>query len=311
MKFLKPKFWDKEKPSFIAYLLYPFTVFIKINNLIKRKKIKFNKVKTICVGNIYVGGTGKTPLTIEISKELKKENIKSFVIKKYYKDQEDENNIYLNNKIDLISEKNRLDSLYKSLELGANVALFDDGLQDKILDYDLKIVCFSTDNWIGNGMLIPSGPLREKISSINKYDLIFLNGESQKKIEKKNIIKKINSNIPIFETEYKITDIEKFDKSFKYLIFSGIGNPKNFEKVMLKNNFEIENHFVFPDHYDYTKKDLNKITHYALEKNLKIITTEKDYYRIDSDKREKINFIKVNLAIKNKDLFLKLIKSKI
>ena len=86
MKFIKPKFWDKKEPSLISYLLIPFTILIKINNLIieKNKKFKPKNIKSICVGNIYIGGTGKTPLTIKLHNIIKRIKKKTIVAKKFY-----------------------------------------------------------------------------------------------------------------------------------------------------------------------------------------------------------------------------------
>ena len=94
MKFKKPNFWDYKKPNFFAYCLLPFTYLINLINFIyKKEKIKNDKIKTICIGNIYVGGTGKTPISIEINDVLKKLNYKTAFIKKKYSDQIDEQKI--------------------------------------------------------------------------------------------------------------------------------------------------------------------------------------------------------------------------
>ena len=76
MIFKKPKFWDLKKPNFLAYLLYPFTIFVKINNIISSliQRKKFSEIKTICVGNLYIGGTGKTPTSLFLYNLLKKIN---------------------------------------------------------------------------------------------------------------------------------------------------------------------------------------------------------------------------------------------
>ena len=75
----KPKFWDFKKPNFFTYLLYPFTIFVEINNIISSliPKKKFTEIKTLCVGNLYVGGTGKTPTSLFLYNLLKKMNINS------------------------------------------------------------------------------------------------------------------------------------------------------------------------------------------------------------------------------------------
>ena len=199
MKFVKPKFWDLKKPNLIAYLLYPFTIFVRISNLILNlKKRKLNKnIKSICVGNIYVGGTGKTPTTIKIYEILKKLKIKTVVGKKFYKSQLDEI-IILKKQTKLIIDKSRIKINLRAIKKQYNAIIYDDGLQDKTINYDLKIVCFDVQNWIGNNFLIPSGPLRENVNSLKKYDCIFLKGEKKKTNEIIKNIKRIKKKYKNF-----------------------------------------------------------------------------------------------------------------
>ena len=96
MKLIKPKFWDYKKPNFLSYLLLPFTLPIIINNFLLNLKRNINnkgEPRKICIGNIYVGGTAKTPLTIKIYQILDKLNVKTATIKKNYKNQIDEQKI--------------------------------------------------------------------------------------------------------------------------------------------------------------------------------------------------------------------------
>jgi tetraacyldisaccharide 4'-kinase len=91
MKLKKPKFWDYKKPSFFSYLLLPFAIIVSLITKIKLKPgFSNSKIKTICVGNIYIGGTGKTSLAIKIKDILDKNNIKACFIKKFYSNQTDE-----------------------------------------------------------------------------------------------------------------------------------------------------------------------------------------------------------------------------
>ena len=92
MNLKKPSFWDLPKPNFLSYLLIPFSLPIIVRNFLFRfhKKKKSSNIKTICVGNIYLGGTGKTPLTIKISEILKRLDIRVATVKKNYSDQKDE-----------------------------------------------------------------------------------------------------------------------------------------------------------------------------------------------------------------------------
>ena len=109
-----------------------------------------------------------------------------------------------------------------------DVAICDDGLQDGSVDYDLKFVCFNTINWIGNGMTLPSGPLRESINSLKSYDNVFLNGNLENIENIKKQIFKINSQINIHIGKYEPINLNEFKKDKKYLVFSGIGNHETF-----------------------------------------------------------------------------------
>jgi tetraacyldisaccharide 4'-kinase len=313
MQLKKPKFWDKKKPNLISYLLLPFTSIIKLNNLFQSFILpkKSNLIKSICVGNIYVGGTGKTPTTIKLFKILKKLKIKVAVGKKFYPSQKDEITI-LKNHTNLLISNNRKNIIKKAKELRQEVVVFDDGLQDNSIYHDIKIVCFDYQNWIGNGQLIPAGPLREKLNSLKKYDCVFLKDIDSNKF---NIIskeiKKINRNIKIFCTYFEISNLKQINQFDKIIIFSGIGNPNNFKKILQKNNFNIIEEIIYPDHYEYKKNDLTQIKKIAKKIGANIITTEKDFVKLSNKEKKNINFLKVNLKIKNEKNFINFLKFKI
>ena len=312
MKFNKPKFWDYKKQNLISYLLLPLTIPIIINNfLLKIKsKEKYKNIKTICVGNIYLGGTGKTPTSIKLKQILDELKINTVIGKKFYSSQLDEK-ILIEKKSKLISGKNRTDIIKSAVINNYDCLIFDDGLQDRHINYDLEFVCFDTDKWIGNGNLIPSGPLREKISSLKKYDAVFLKKDGEQLEEIKDIIKKINPNIRIFNSLYKILNTNKFDFSKNYLIVSGIGNPKGFKKILLNNKFNIVDEIIFPDHYNYKKKDIDYIKQRAKNIKAEIVTTEKDYVKIKEFENNNIKSIEVNLEIENKMDLINFLKSKL
>ncbi len=307
MNLKKPKFWKHNKPNIYAYFLYPISVLIQLINFYKEKnKKKKFKIKTICVGNIYIGGTGKTSLSIEISKILNQNNIKSCFIKKYYENQIDEQKI-LKERGKLFLSSKRLNSIYQAEAEGYDVAILDDGLQDKSIHYDISIVCFNNVNWIGNGMTIPSGPLRENINNLKKYKHIFLNGnlENLEKIKKE--IKKINPETEIYLGKYIPINLSEFNKDDNYLVFSGIGNHQTFVSMIKENNLKILKDLEYPDHYQYSSNDINEILIKARQLNCKIITTEKDYFRINHLNTDKIKFIKSKLKIIDEKKLNKLI----
>jgi len=308
MKLKKPTFWDLKKPNFISYLLIPFSLPIILRNFLFyfMKKKKIFKIKTICVGNIYLGGTGKTPLTIKISQILKREGIKVATIKKNYLNQKDEQ-LLLKQKTSLIIADSRKDAINQGINEKYDILVFDDGLQETKIDFDIKLVCFKSKIWIGNGQLIPAGPMREKISSLKRFDAIFLNGKLDNfdKIEKQ--IKKINLDIKIFKTFYKILNIETYNLDSKYLIFSGIGDPFSFKDILVENKFNVVREMIFPDHYDYNLDDLEKIKNIAKNENLKIITTEKDFMKIPEEYKKEINFLAIDLVIQDEKKLIELL----
>ena len=310
MKFKKPKFWDYQRPNLLSYILLPLTFPLILNNFFlnkKKNKKKNHKPKKICVGNIYVGGTAKTPLTIKIYQILNKLDINACTIKKYYKSHYDEQKM-LSEKTKLYCEKNRIDGLNKAILDNKDVAIFDDGLQDRSINYDLKIVCFNDLKLIGNGFLIPAGPLREKINSISKYDMAFINGNEVDNSKLKLLLKSYNANIEIFETNYKAINIKEFNINNEYMVFSGIGNPESFRQTLINNNIKVTKEIIFPDHYNYTHKDIDQIKYQARKLNLKILTTEKDYIKIKSIDNNDIRYLKVELDIKNEDRLINHLK---
>ena len=310
MNIKKPKFWDFKKPNLISYLLIPFTIPLLINNFfLNKKNKKIKEIKSICVGNIYIGGTGKTPSTIKLYEILRKIEPQICTGKKFYSNHEDEK-IILEKKTNLICEDNREKIIQIAIKKKQKIIIFDDGLQDKKLDFDLKFVCFEAENWIGNGKLIPAGPLREKISSLKKYDAVFLkDSELNKNVQE--IIKNYNQNIEIFHTSYQIKNFHIFDLSKKFLVFSGIGNPKNFMNILNKNNFKIIDQIIFSDHYNYKQEDINFIKNRAKKINAEIITTEKDFVKISKFDNKNINFLEIDLKIENEKKLINFIKKKI
>ena len=312
MKIKKPYFWDLQKPNILSYFLLPLTIPVILNNILlgfKSKKILKN-IKTICIGNIYVGGTGKTPLTIKLDQILKRLNYNTCVIKKFYKIQNDEQKL-IKNKTKLYCFEKRNVALRKAIDDNIEVALFDDGLQDRSINYNLKFVCFNNKKGIGNGFIIPAGPLREKINSISKYDAIFINGAQKNNDHLIEYFQKYNKNIKIFETFYKPINIEEFNYKDKYLIFSGIGNPDTFKETLIQSNFNICKDMRFPDHYQYNKNDINKIKSFAKNLGSKILTTEKDYIKLNKEDAEGIDYLAVDLSIKNENELINFIKLKI
>ena len=297
----KPLFWDKPNLTLCAYLLLPITLLYYLIFNIKKvfSTRKVFPTKIICVGNIYLGGTGKTPLSDKISKLLKK-YYKVAIIKKNYKEQKDEI-LFLqkNNKV-FLSQSRKL-AISEAVKKKYNCVVLDDGLQDFSIKKNISIACFTSQQGIGNGQIIPSGPLRNSLSSLKNIDIVVINGNKNKFLEKK--IQKYNKDINIYYANYIIKKPKKFYGK-KYFAFSGIGNNINFLNLLKKNNINFIDFKFFPDHYLYSKKNLMLLKKIAENKKLNLITTEKDFLRIDKNSRNNIDFIEVKLQIKKENKFL-------
>ena len=307
MRLIKPKFWETK--NLISFILYPLSSITFLINTTKKFCIKKNfKIKTICIGNIFIGGTGKTSLAIEINKLLE-EKFRIVFIKKNYENQLDEINL-LNNKGKIISSNNRENALLTAVNKKYQLAILDDGLQQKNINYDLKIACFNSEYALGNEYMLPAGPLRENLNEVKNYDLIFLNGE-KKNDKLLSKLKSINKNLKIFQGKYKPLNLNNFDLKKKYLMFCGIGNPHEFEQTLIKYKFKIKKKIFYPDHYKLSNVDLKQIKDKAKKENLTLVTTEKDYFRLDKIQRKNIKFLKIKLEIKDKKNLKKILISKL
>ncbi len=252
MKIKKPKFWDHKELSIYSIILFPFSIiyyiFYLATSVIKKSK-KF-PIPVICVGNIYLGGTGKTPLALKIFNIAKSLGKRPAFIKK--------NHSYVIDEIKMLEKMGKTFSTDKretgillSIQNQNNLAILDDGFQDFSIKPNFSILCFNSKQLIGNGLLIPSGPLRERLKAVLRADCIVINGNENREFENK--LKKITGNkrLPIFYSEYRIKNLDKFLNE-EIIAFAGIGNPSNFFELLKEKNIKLKDTFSFPDHHNYT-----------------------------------------------------------
>ena len=303
MKLFKPKFWKSNK-NFFTVLLIPLSLITWIYIILKKtfiQKVKFN-IPVICVGNIFIGGTGKTPLSIHIARKLSENGKNPAIVRKYYKSHKDEHKMIISYYNKLILNLNRSKGIYEALEKGYDAVILDDGFQDYKIKKNLSIICFNSNQLIGNGYLFPSGPLRESLGSLRNANILIINGDKSLDFEQK--ILKIQKDLKIYYSNYKPLNIQEF-KNKKLLAISGIGNPENFFKILKDNQMNIQKKMVYPDHYEFTKNEMLKIIEYAKKNDFQIVMTEKDYYKIKDFSLENIKYLKVKLEIEKEEEFIK------
>ncbi len=306
MIFFKPNFWDKNKISIYSIFLSPVSIVIQLLYFLRNFLKKSNKspIPVICVGNIYLGGTGKTPFCIELYDILKSLNKKPAFIRKKNNSYKDEKNL-LERTGAVYESINRFVAIKNAFRSNYEVAILDDGFQDSSIEKNLSIVCFNANQWIGNGLTIPSGPLREGLSALKRANCVIINGEKNTSIENKILDK--NKNIKIFYTKYIAENLNDF-KNKKIVSFAGIGNPINFFNLLKNNQMNVVEQISYPDHYNYSKKDLETLVKKSEEHNVTLLTTEKDYLRIDKNYRNSINYLKIKTVIDNKSKFVEELK---
>ena len=305
MKLNKPEFW-KTKNNTISILLYPVSLIILFFIFLKKKFTKIIKfdVYIICVGNIYIGGTGKTPASIYLANELLRSGKNPVILRKFYKNHADEHNLIKAKFQSLILSQDRIDGIKSAKKKEYDTVILDDGFQDYRIKKNLSILCFNQNQLIGNGRVIPSGPLRENLNSLNNADIVLINGKKDNVFEKK--ILNINRNLKVFYSHYKPLNLDQF-KNKQLLAVAGIGNPENFFNLLESNNLNVKKKLAFPDHHLFSETEVQKIINEAENNDYQIIMTEKDYFKIKDLNFTNIKYLKISLEVNEKEKFIKTI----
>ena len=205
----------------------------------------------------------------------------------------------------IYQNKKRIAAVKEAIQNKVNIAILDDGFQDFSINKNLSIVCFNEKQWVGNGLIIPAGPLREDLSSLKRANCVVINGKKNKDIENKIFSK--NEKIKIFYSRYKPQNIREFQNK-KIVAFAGIGNPENFFNLLIDNKLNVIETIKFPDHHRYSKKELENLLDKIKDNNSILLTTEKDYFRISENYKKNIKCLKIKVEIENKNQFIEEIK---
>ena len=305
-----------------------YGVVIRILSILSFIRCRKLPLKVISVGNITLGGTGKTPLVEFIALNLKNRAHKLAVLSRGYKKQEGDigdEPAMLQEKlsgIPVIVGKNRAACANKAaINLAVDTVILDDGFQQWGMVKDLDIVTINALDPFGNFHILPRGILREPVSSLKRAHIFVLTKTNlafdTQKI--KQLLNKINPNAEIFESTYLCAGLYTITNKDNFIpfgsltgkpvaLFSGIGDPASFESLVQAQGLQVGVFFKFPDHHNYTKNDLDKIINACLEKKINtIITTEKDAVRLtdySAPQGLQILVLKIKLIIKNEEKFI-------
>ena len=235
-----------------------------------------------------------------MSKELLKIGLRTAILRKYYETHKDEHDLIMSNSCNLILDKNRLRGAEFAKKNNYKMIILDDGFQDYKIKKDLNIICFNSNQLVGNGFVFPSGPLREGLSSLKKAHIILVNGKKNEEFEKK--ILNFNKKLIFFYSQYKPINLNQF-RNKRLLAIAAIGNPENFFSLMDQYNLKAEKKLIFPDHYKFSHREVKDIIEEAEKNDYQIIVTEKDYFKFKNYDLKKFSYLKLSLEIdKLKDL---------
>ena len=297
-----------------------YAVIVRSWLLIYHLKIRTSKsveAVVISIGNLTIGGTGKTPMVSWMTDFCLSEGLDPAILTRGYgakrkssvqilnsETYRSSNSVNLGDEPLMLFHNHPQITLYisanrvKAAEQASKTAgllILDDGMQHLKLHRDLNIVLFDASAGIGNGHLIPLGPLREPLGSLNRTDILIftktnLVDSKELKVKLQPFVK---NTAPRFDSEYKPTGlIASKDQSIlepdyvigkRCLLFSGIGNPSSFENTILKMGGVIAGHYVLPDHFGYGSDSLVEIKNLAADHSHDmLICTEKDWIKLES-----------------------------
>ena len=319
-----PEYEDESSRSFVVdswynkslwlYLLYPFSLLFSYLTSRRRRKFLKNKIKSfssnlpvIVVGNLTIGGTGKTPLVKYIASELIKRGFKPGIVSRGYggnfketlkveqdtpvKQTGDEAQILSKLNIPFYIDKNRVRAVETiSKNHDCDVIISDDGLQHYNMKRDIEIAVIDGKRRFGNKLTFPAGPLRESIKRLNTVDFVVNNSGPS---EENEFLMNISPSEFVHLKSGKTYGIEDWPMHKQIHAVAGLGNPSRFFDLLEKLGFEIIRH-PFPDHHNFDSSDLYYLDH------LPIVMTEKDASKCKEFDNNKIWYLKIEADVNNK-----------
>ena len=315
-----PKFWYQKKDTYLSNFLYPLSLFFGFGTKIRNILSTTNKgpLPIICVGNIVVGGAGKTPVALKIGKLLIKAGYKPGFISKGYAGLIKNSTLVkswhsarsIGDESILLSEVantwvgvDRINSARLAKEKNSNCLIMDDGFQNPTIYKDFSIIVINASQEFGNKRVIPSGPLRESIKrGLSRTNLVVVIGNITE-----NLKEVIPDHIPILSAKFKINNEKKIFKGQKITAFAGIAYPEKFFNSLLEQGAKIVKKITYPDHHIYDENDLLSLAEIANKTQSILVSTEKDFVRIPKAYRSLINTLQGEIIFENEDLIKEII----
>ncbi len=317
MQLHTPRFWQYR--DFVAHALLPFSMlYCFVYRAIRWRSVSAyqSKLPVLCVGNVVIGGAGKTPTAIALASLLKNKGYKPAFISRGYggtlakadailvdatthtAQEVGDEPLLLAKHAPTYIASHRVEAVkFAEKNPNINVLIMDDGLQNETVKKSLSFLVMHGSYGVGNGFLFPAGPLREPLhKALIKVDAMLMNGNASPQLLEKF------SNKPQFDMEIKIES--SLDKTLPYIAFAGIAHPQRFFDLLEKEQYQVAKHVAFADHYSYKRDDIVPLLDEAERLGAQLVTTEKDWVRLPSSVKEKVKIFAISHSFVGEKEFL-------
>jgi len=322
-----PSFWYRPR-SFISWSLLPFSLLYLALHKIKTISTKtyISSVPVICIGNLVAGGSGKTPVALAIMDIVQSLNLAkkpAFLSRGYggtlcsavqidldhhsIKETGDEPRL-LARKAPVIISRYRPDGAQLAEKSGIDLLVMDDGFQNPSLHKTVRLVVIDGAAGFGNGFPLPAGPLRQsRGEGFKNADAFIIINEDQH-----NIAASLPAEKPVFKALLAVKDFPHIADAH-YVAFCGLGRPEKFRQTIMNQGLTLKGWHAFPDHYSYSRADLERLDQEANDKGARLLTTEKDAARLPQDFSWQAPLDIMNVAIEwaDKNALTAFIKTKL
>ena len=309
------EFWDRKSDGLMPSLLRPLGCVVAGLAAMRQKTTKPWKapVPVICVGNIVVGGAGKTPVALDLIERLKARGLNVHVVSRGYggslvgpervnlethtaKDVGDEPLLLAQKAPTWVSRERRL-GIEAAVEQGATIIIMDDGYQNPSVVKDLSLVVTDGGYGFGNGRVMPAGPLRETVEKgLSRADAVILLGADEADVWGR-VQRQGYKSLSVIRAQFKpIGDFESL-RGKKVFAFAGIGRPEKFYNTLKNIGCNVVETRSFDDHHPYREAEIVAILSDAVD--MDVVTTAKDHVRLSPDHQKRIKTVNIELAWKD------------
>jgi tetraacyldisaccharide 4'-kinase len=309
MRFSAPRFWHH--PSLVGTALSPLgMLYGTISKLMQDYTVPLSaQIPVISVGNVTLGGAGKTPVTLALAEMLSAMGESPHILSRGYGGSSlsepmqvkpempashvGDEPLHLSRHFPTWVYPIRAESAMRATKAEASVLLLDDGLQHSSLRRNLSFLVIDSDYGLGNGQIIPAGPLRESLAAaLTKTDAVIALGTNPLRV-------KLPENLPQFRAHIALDPLWQTLRGRSVFAFSALANNDKFFRTCTTSGMQLADMVSFPDHHLYTRDEIRHVLHRASLLGATPVTTEKDAVKLTPEERAQVTILPIHVAWEN------------